>query len=62
MAKPLYDADGNLTGNDAYIRDQNPTGERTEVSHATYDFSNDLRRFQWGMQVAERSRPTSIWR
>ena len=49
--KPLYDADGNQTGNDAYIRDQNPTGERTEVSHATYDFSNDLRRFQWGMQV-----------
>lgn len=21
------------------------------MSHATYDFSNDLRRFQWGMQV-----------
>ena len=48
--KPQYDANGELTGYDAYIRDQNPTGERSEVSHATYDFSDDLRRFQWGVQ------------
>lgn len=48
---PQYDENGELTGYDAYIRDQDPTGERTEVSHATYDFSNDLRRFQWGIQV-----------
>ena len=36
---------------DGYIRDQDPTGERTEVSSATYDFSNDLRKFYWGIQA-----------
>ena len=35
---------------DGYIRDQNPTGEKAEVSLATYDFSDDLRKFQWGIQ------------
>ena len=28
-----------------------PTGEKAEVSRASYDFSDDLRRFQWGVQV-----------
>lgn len=49
--KDLKDKSGNKIGTDAYIRDQDPTGEKTEVSHATYDFSNDLRRFHWGLQV-----------
>lgn len=35
---------------DGYIRDQNPTGEKTEVSSAGYDFSSDIRKFQWGLQ------------
>lgn len=35
---------------DGYIRDQNPTGEKAEVSLANYDFSEDLRKFQWGLQ------------
>lgn len=44
---------GDFTGEayDGYIRDQNPTGEKAEVTRATYDFSKDLRRFQWGVQV-----------
>lgn len=45
--------DGSFTGEayDGYIRDQNPTGEKAEVARATYDFSNDLRRFNWGLQL-----------
>ena len=44
---------GKFTGNahDGYIRDGNPTGEKAEVSYATYDFSDNLRKFHWGMQV-----------
>ena len=36
---------------DSYIRDQDPTGNKTDVTSATYDFSKDLRRFHWGVQV-----------
>ena len=36
---------------DGYIRDQDPTGEKAEVTRATYDFSDELRRFHWGVQV-----------
>ena len=45
--------DGEFTGEayDGYIRDQNPTGEKAEVTSATYDFSSDLRKFHWGLQA-----------
>lgn len=48
-----YLINGSFTGEayDGYIRDQDPTGEKAEVSSASYDFSDDLRRFQWGVQV-----------
>lgn len=36
---------------DGYIRDQNPTGEKTEVSSAQYDFSDDIVKFNWGIQA-----------
>lgn len=44
---------GAFTGEayDGYIRDQNPTGPKTEVTRATYNFSDDLRRFHWGIQL-----------
>lgn len=47
---------GSFTGSvyDGYIRDQDPTGNKTEFAPgqtATYDFSSDLRRFHWGLQV-----------
>lgn len=44
---------GDFTGDahDGYIRDQNPTGKYTDVTLATYDFSHDLRRFHWGLQL-----------
>ena len=28
-----------------------PTGEKIEVSNATYDFSSDIKKFQYGAQV-----------
>lgn len=48
-----YMFNGSFTGEayDGYIRDQNPTGEKAEVSRATYDFSDDLRHFHWGLQI-----------
>lgn len=36
---------------DGYIRDQDPTGEKAEVTRATYNFSDRLRRFHWGVQA-----------
>ena len=39
---------------EGYLREDNPTGEKVNFSNAaiaTYDFSNDLRKFAWGMQV-----------
>ena len=36
---------------DGYLRDQDPTGTKTEVSSALYDFSTDLQKFHWGVQA-----------
>lgn len=36
---------------DGYIRHYDPTGEKAYVTNATYDFSDDIRRFQWGVQA-----------
>lgn len=35
----------------SYIRQPDPTGPMTEVTSADYDFTNDMRRFQWGLQA-----------
>lgn len=45
--------DGEFTGSafDGYLRHTNPTGDKAEVSRASYDFSDDLRHFEWGAQV-----------
>ena len=44
---------GSFTGSvyDGYIRDQDPTGAKAEIESASYDFSDDLRRFAWGIQL-----------
>ena len=34
-----------------YLRDQDPTGEKIEIDAAQYEFSNDLQKFYWGVQV-----------
>ena len=39
---------------DGYLREDNPTGPKVEFTDskvATYDFSHDLRHFQWGLQA-----------
>lgn len=48
-----YLLDGEFTGAayDGYIRDQDPTGEKAEVTRAEYNFSSDLRKFNWGLQA-----------
>lgn len=45
--------DGEFSGSayDGYLRHVDPTGEKVEVTRASYDFSDDLRHFQWGAQV-----------
>lgn len=36
---------------DGYIRNGDPTGDKAEVSEASYDFSRDLRTFSWGIDA-----------
>ncbi|MCI6521970.1 MAG: PorT family protein [Parabacteroides sp.] len=39
---------------EGYLREINPTGTKVEFSgdnQASYDFSNDVRKFQWGLQA-----------
>jgi hypothetical protein len=45
--------DGEFTGAayDGYLREGNPTGEKTELDNAIYDFSKDIRKFQYGVQA-----------
>ncbi|MDH6343426.1 hypothetical protein M2480_002986 [Parabacteroides sp. PFB2-12] len=51
-----YMFDGDFSGEvyDGYLRDGDPTGEKTVIDgeqKAFYDFSDELRSFQWGAQV-----------
>ena len=41
--------DGEFSGSafDGYLRHTDPTGDKAEVSRASYDFSDDLRHFEW---------------
>lgn len=42
---------GTFNGNafDGYIRENDPTGEKIEVTSAVYDFSAELRKVNWGI-------------
>ena len=51
-----YITSRNFSGHvyDGFLRENNPTGPKVEFTDgriATYDFSNDMRKFQWGLQV-----------
>lgn len=51
-----YLTDGEFSGNvyEGYLREGNPTGSKVEFTDgqtASYDFSNELRKFQWGAQL-----------
>ena len=49
-----YMAEGDFSGTayDGYLRNGDPTGEKVFVTEASYDFSDDLRRFAWGAQIS----------
>lgn len=49
-----YLTDGNFSGDayDGYLRDETPVGDKIWVTTATYDFSDDLRRFACGAQLS----------
>lgn len=47
----VMDRDFSGSAYDGYLRNIDPTGEKAYVTNATYDFSDDLRRFQWGLQL-----------
>ena len=51
-----YLMDGKFSGHvsDGYLRENDPTGQKvpfTGDATATYDFSDNLRKFQWGLQA-----------
>lgn len=51
-----YLMDGDFSGDvyEGYLRKDNPTGDKVNFNNgamATYDFSDDLQRFQWGVQA-----------
>ncbi|MBR1838175.1 MAG: PorT family protein [Bacteroidaceae bacterium] len=47
----LLDGDFDGEAYDGYLRHHDPTGEKAYVTHATYDFGDDLRTFAWGLQA-----------
>lgn len=48
-----YALDREFSGSayDGYLRNIDPTGDKVYVTNATYDFSEDIRHFQWGLQL-----------
>ena len=48
----LYSPSFTGTASDGYIREGGPTGEKTEVNEASFDFSDELNKFDFGLQVA----------
>ncbi len=51
-----YLMDGDFSGHvyEGYLRENSPTGDKINFNNgaiATYDFSSDLRKFQWGAQA-----------
>lgn len=51
-----YLIEGNFSGHvyEGYLRNGDPTGDKipfTDGKTASYDFSDNLRRFQWGLQI-----------
>lgn len=47
----LTNGDFSGTAYDGYLRDGSPIGPKVHVDDATYDFSSDLRKFQWGLDL-----------
>jgi hypothetical protein len=48
----LYSSDFKGTASDGYIRRGSPTGEKTTVDEASFDFSDEQNKFDYGLLVA----------
>lgn len=48
-----YLLEGEFSGSayDGYLRNGDPTGDKVYVTEATYNFSDNLRKFSWGAQL-----------
>jgi hypothetical protein len=48
-----YLLENNFTGkaSNGYLRDQTPVGEKEEINEASYDFSNQVRKFNGGIEI-----------
>ena len=55
----LLEGDFNGSAYDGYLREGNPTGEKIEITTASYDFSDDLRRWNWGLLLGAEWKPLS---
>ena len=53
--------DGEFSGSayDGYLREGDPTGERIDITTASYEFSEELQRWNWGVQLGAEWRPFS---
>jgi len=51
--------EGEFSGaaHDGYLREGDPTGEKIEITTASYEFSNDLQRWNWGVLLGTEWRP-----
>lgn len=51
--------DGVFSGSasDGYLREGNPTGERINITNAYYEFSEDLRHWNWGLLLGAEWQP-----
>ncbi len=47
----LTNGDFSGTAYDGYLRNGDPTGEKVNVTEATYDFSDNIRTFNWGLDL-----------
>ena len=48
----LYSPSFTGTASNGYIREGGPTGEKTEVNEASFDFSDEMNKFDFGLQAA----------
>jgi len=53
----LLDGEFSGSASDGYLRDGDPVGERIDVSTASYEFSKELQRWNWGLQLGAEWRP-----
>lgn len=53
----LLDGEFNGSTYDGYLREGDPTGERIDITTASYEFSKELRRWNWGALLGAEWRP-----